>query len=136
MQTLTLLDYLNRFRYISTTELEAVRNYEQTLEQQGKDKELKEKIRLFQEIEGIVKDARTKSEIEVDVTKSKTNRLSGIKENQRQERELERQTLTNSDMGQLIHEMGDEDKEREWSKDENLTLFQKIQQQAWGEHHE
>lgn len=132
VQTLTLLEHLTKFRQMSLEEINAVRDFERTIESQSKDKELQEKIKLFQDLENIVKEAKIQTEAERDVTKSKSNRLTGIKENQRMERDVERKWVT---LQPIDHVEPIETHSEDTAEDE-LTLFRKIQELDWGENHE
>jgi transposase InsO family protein len=133
IQTLTLLAYLTKFYQMSMEEVEAIRDFERHIESQSKEKELQEKIKLFQDISDIVTVAKTKTEAERDVTKSKSQRLAGIKENQRLEREVERQGVKMPLPTPQDHEVPERLEDIDESE---LTLFRQMQAQAWGETHE
>ncbi|OLN21641.1 hypothetical protein BTO30_13830 [Domibacillus antri] len=87
----SLLEHLSMYSGKGEAEIEQIKNYEKELEKEGKERELQEKMKLFIEIEDIVKEAREKTEAERDYSKSKTQRLKGIKENQKNERLLQRE---------------------------------------------
>ncbi|MGO4271183.1 Mu transposase C-terminal domain-containing protein [Paenibacillus sp. TAF58] len=90
LQKLTLLDHLTKYANKGIEEIERMAEYEQSMDEKSKDRELQEKVKLFTEIEQIVKDAKRKTDSERDYSKSKSKRLAGIKENQRNERLLHR----------------------------------------------
>lgn len=87
---LTLLEHLMKYANKGIEEIEQMTKYEQKIDEKSKERELQEKIQLFTEIEHIVENAKRKTDSERDYGKSKTQRLTGIKENQRNERLLHR----------------------------------------------
>ncbi len=87
---LTLLDHLTKYANKGIEEIEKIATHEQKIDEKSKERELQEKVQLFTEIEHIVENAKRKTDSEKDYGKSKTQRLSGIKENQRNERLLHR----------------------------------------------
>ncbi|GIP52957.1 Mu transposase C-terminal domain-containing protein [Paenibacillus vini] len=89
---LTLLEHLMKYANKGIEEIEQMTKHEQQNDEKSKEKELQEKIQLFTEIEHIVESAKRKTDSERDYGKSKTQRLAGIKENQRNERLLHRAT--------------------------------------------
>ena len=88
---LTLLDHLTKFKGKGIEEIEQVIKREQAIDDKGKARELQEKMRLFDDIEKIIADGKQKTEEQKDNSVSKTQKLKGIKENQRKERELQRE---------------------------------------------
>lgn len=84
---LTLLDHLSKYRHKGIDEIEQIMRYEESLDSMGKEKELQAKMQLFDEIEAIVGEGRQRTKVEKDDELSKTERLRGIRENQRVERE-------------------------------------------------
>ncbi|GBF12605.1 Mu transposase C-terminal domain-containing protein [Tepidibacillus sp. HK-1] len=89
----SLLEHLSMYSNKGLEEIEQIKKYEKELEIKGKEKELQEKIKLYTEIEDIVKEARVKTEAEKDPSISKSKRIKGIKQNQRDERLLQRGKL-------------------------------------------
>lgn len=87
---LTLLDHLLKYENKGIEEIEQMIKHEQTMDERSKERELQEKVHLFAEIEHIVEEAKRKTASERDSGKSKSQRLAGIKENQRQERLFQR----------------------------------------------
>lgn len=87
---LTLLDHLMKYANKGIEEIDQMATHEQKIDEKSKERELQEKVQLFTEIEHIVENAKRKTDSEKDYGKSKTQRLAGIKENQRNERLLHR----------------------------------------------
>ncbi|WP_281759212.1 Mu transposase C-terminal domain-containing protein [Alicyclobacillus hesperidum] len=125
---LTLLEHLQQYRMKSEQEVEQIQALERERTNQSKERELQEKIKLFAEIDSIVQDARAKTEAERDTTISKTKRLSGIKENQRRERELEREKMRDNpkveDVPSILTFHDDDG--------DDLELFRTVQERNWG----
>ncbi|MCF8564689.1 transposase family protein [Alicyclobacillus tolerans] len=125
---LTLLEHLKQYSFKSEQEVEQIQALERERTNHSKERELKEKIKLFAEIDSIVQDARTKTEAERDTTISKTKRLANIKENQRREKELEREKMrenpTVEDESSILTFHDDDGDE--------LDLFRTVQEQNWG----
>lgn len=88
---LNLVEHLSKYKIKSLEEIEQIIKYEQSADSISKEKELQEKMKLFDDIEKIVEEGRQKTEAERDDSQSKTQRLKGIKENQRQERIRQRE---------------------------------------------
>lgn len=91
LHKLTLLEHLQMFSNKGIDEIEKLKKREQEMDNRNKEKELQEKMKLYNEIEDIVKEAREKTEAEKDYSKSKSQRIKGIKENQKNERLLQRE---------------------------------------------
>ncbi|MCM3591260.1 DNA-binding protein [Mesorhizobium sp. M00.F.Ca.ET.186.01.1.1] len=128
LQKLALLDHLLIFSNKGLEEIEQIKKYEQEVDMKSKEKELQEKMKLFKDIEQIVKDGRQKTDVERDDSKSKSKKIKGIKENQRVERLLQRQKAMNvqQDVNLVDSDMvlGEE------SEDE-LALFRQMQALDW-----
>ncbi|QSO48504.1 integrase catalytic domain-containing protein [Alicyclobacillus mengziensis] len=125
---LTLLDHLKQYSFKSEKEVEQIQALERERTNQSKERELKEKIKLFAEIDSIVQDARTKTEAERNVSISKTKRLRNIKENQRNERELEREKMRDNpkvEDAPLTLTSHDDD-------GDELNIFRTVQERNWG----
>ena len=97
-EELTLVEYLSKFKYMSIEDINSVITDEEVRSKQGKEQELQAKINLFNDIENIVAEAREKAGAEQDVNASKASRLRGIKENLKEEREVERKHRLNNQM--------------------------------------
>lgn len=128
LQKLALLDHLLIFNNKGLEEIDQIKKYEQEVDMKSKEKELQEKIKLFNDIEQIVKVGRQKTDVERDDRKSKSKKIKGIKENQRVERLLQRQKAMNvqQDVNLVDSDMvlGEE------SEDE-LALFRQMQALDW-----
>lgn len=118
----TLLEHLHTYYNKGIDEIEQLKKREQEMDSMNKEKELKEKMKLFSEIEDIVKEARKKTEAEKDYNKSKSQRLKGIKENQKNERLLQREMAKKERETEEFHdEFLEEEDEfamfRDWEED-------------------
>lgn len=125
---LTLLDHLTKYKGKGIEEIEQVIKYEQAIDNKGKARELQEKMRLFDDIEKIVADGKQKTEEEKDDSMSKTQKLKGIKDNQRKERELQRKLIQKEEVQVLEQEEIDEE-----NTDDELDLFRSLQGEDWNE---
>lgn len=120
----SLLEHLSMYSGKGEKEIEQIKNYEKELERAGKERELQEKMKLYTDIENIVKEAREKTEVERDYSKSNTQRLKGIKENQKNERLLQREKAKKErEMVAVFDEPLEEGDEfamfRDWEEDSN-----------------
>jgi len=87
---LHLLEHLTKYQDRGIDEIKSIIDYEKVTDSQSMEKELKEKMKLFDDIERIVEEGREKTKRSQDESISKTRKLMGIKENQRREREFHR----------------------------------------------
>lgn len=118
----SLLEHLSMYSGKGESEIEQIKYFEKELEKTGKESELQEKMKLFTEIEDIVKEAREKTEAEKDYSKSKSQRLKGIKENQKNERLLHREKAKKErEMEAIFDESLEEEDEfaifRDWEEE-------------------
>jgi transposase InsO family protein len=118
----TLLEHLHMYANKGIDEIEQLKKCEQEMDRKNKEKELQEKMKLYTEIEQIVKEAREKTEAEKDYSKSKSQRLKGIKENQKNERLLHREKAKKErEMEAILDESLEEEDEfamfRDWEED-------------------
>lgn len=90
---LTLLDHLTKFKNKGLEEINEIIKYEESLDSKSKEKELQAKMELFNDIESIVDKGRNNTLSEKDESLSKAQRLKGIRENQKMERELQRKKV-------------------------------------------
>lgn len=90
---LTLIEHLTKFKYKDLHEIEQILKYERAMDNKAKEKELQEKFKLFDDIEKIVEKGKEKMKEQKNESISKTQKLKGIKENQRNEREHHRSLL-------------------------------------------
>lgn len=125
---LTLLNHLTKFKGKGIEEIEQVIKHEQAIDNKGKARELQEKMRLFDDIEKIVADGKQKTEEQKDDSVSKTQKLKGIKENQRTERELQRNLIQKIEDPVLV-----EEEVAEEIIDDELDLFRSLQGDDWNE---
>ncbi|BAU29724.1 integrase-like protein [Aneurinibacillus soli] len=117
----SLLEHLSMYSNKGVNEIEQLKKHEQEIDSKNKEKELQEKIKLYSEIENIVKEARERTEAEKDHSKSKSQRIKGIKENQRNERMLQRKKAKEESVfKEFSDELNDEIDEfamfREWGE--------------------
>lgn len=119
---LSLVEHLIKYRNKGVEEVEQILKYEKSVDRVGKERELKEKMKLFDEIEAIVKEGKQKTVEQKDDAISKSKKLKGMKENRRKERELHRQEL---------HEQNDrlsnKVSEAEIDRNNDLDMFRRIQ---------
>ncbi|WP_071458439.1 cell envelope integrity protein TolA [Bacillus massilinigeriensis] len=118
----TLLEHLTSYSNMGIDEIEALKKLEQEMDNKNQEKELQEKMKLYSEIEDIVKEAREKTESERDYSKSKSQRIKGIKENQKNERLLQREMAKKErETESILDESIDEEDEfamfRDWEED-------------------
>jgi transposase InsO family protein len=119
---LTLLDHLTKFRSKGIEEIEQVIKHEQAIDHNGKERELQEKMKLFDDIEKIVAEGKQKTEEQKVDSMSKTQKLKGIKENQRKERESQRKLFQEEEDGVLEQQEVVED-----NINDELDLFRSLQ---------
>src|SRR5690625_710778 len=84
------LDNMTKYENKNRVEIDSMMNEENTQVKEAVERELIEKIKLFQEIESIVESGKSKTDAVIDPTISKTEKLTGIRENQIQERDFQR----------------------------------------------
>lgn len=128
IQKLTLVDHLLKYSNKSLEEIEQIKKFEQEVDLKSKEKELQEKIKLFEDIEQIVQVGRQKTDAERNDRKSKIKKIKGIKENQRVERLLQRERVITDQ--QDMNFVGSEKVSTEESEDE-LALFRQLQDLDW-----
>lgn len=128
---LTLLEHLSKFERKDLTEIEEIFKYESEQESKSKEMELQKKIELFRDIEDIVKMAKSKTESEEDIRKSKSEKLKNISENKQEERTFQRDKLKSGGNEQVWGERGLSDEIKQ-SESDGLDLFKQMQLQAWG----
>ncbi|EHJ01947.1 HMG-I and HMG-Y, DNA-binding [Clostridium sp. DL-VIII] len=85
--TLALVTYMEQYKGMGEEELNKIFEYEEKLNKEAGKKEIKEKIKLFDEIEKITSTAKQEQERFKDKNISKTARLKNIRENLEGERE-------------------------------------------------
>ena len=115
--TLTLVTYMEQYKDMSEEEINKVFQYEENLNKKSSEKEIKEKVALFNEIEKITSKAKTEQNRGKDKSISKTARLKNIRENLEEERKYFRN-------------------DKELDEDEDIMEFNKIIDEEWGEDYE
>ncbi|NNU78120.1 Mu transposase C-terminal domain-containing protein [Clostridium estertheticum] len=137
--TLTLVEHLKKYSNKSEYEIEEYFSQEKELNEKAKEKELSNKIKLFNEIESIVANARGEAVDSKDNTLSNRKRLSGIKENNRAEKELYRERLVFSKNENIEVDMVEENNENNENmeyKETELEIFGNVQEEYWGDSYE
>lgn len=118
----TLLEHLTSYSNMGIDEIEVLKKLEQEMDNKNQEKELQEKMKLYAEIEDIVKEAREKTEAEKDYSKSKSQRIKGIKEHQKNERLLQREKAKKEremevNLDESLEEVDEFAMFREWEED-------------------
>src|SRR5699024_3383460 len=90
---LTLVDHLTKYEGKAAAEIDQIIDYEKKTDEKSKEKELKEKMKLLDEIEDIIAKGKMKTEMQRIPNLSKTERLRGIRENNKKEKERQRALL-------------------------------------------
>lgn len=127
---LKLVEHLQKFNNKSEYEIDNYFKQEKEINESAKDKELQSKVKLYNDIEDIVKEARVSSKENKDNTLSKRKRLKGITENNRIERELHREKYFKSE------DKVDEEDNKEsivYQEDDELDIYSNINDETWGE---
>lgn len=93
--TLTLVTYMEHYKGMSEEEVNKIFEYEEKLNKKASEKEIQEKIKLFDEIEKISGKAKQEQERVKDKRISKTARLKNIRENLEEERNYFRKNSSN-----------------------------------------
>lgn len=125
---LTLLDHLTKYEHKGIHEIEQIIKHEDAMDGKSKERELQEKMKLYEDIQEIVGQGKKKTEAEKDETLSKTQRLRGIRENQREERELQRELKKEK---KEVVETLMVPTENNVKQDDELDLFRAIQKLDW-----
>lgn len=118
--TLTLVTYMEHYKGMSEEEINSILEHEEKLNKKASEKEVQEKIKLFDEIEKITNKAKTEQEKVKDKKISKTERLKNIRGNLERERDYYRKETINSA----------ED------LDEEIEVFNEIINDEWGDDYE
>ncbi|MCT4596027.1 MAG: Mu transposase C-terminal domain-containing protein [Anaeromicrobium sp.] len=123
-KTLSLLEHLSKYKGLSMDEYDEFQQHEKEMETKSKEKELQHKIKLYGEIEEIVGKAREKAEIQKDDTLSKSQRLKGITENNKIEKELYKEAIVIGEESKNIISEGTIEKEYD-----EFDIFTQIQEE-------
>lgn len=113
---LTLVTYMEQYKDLSEEELSKVLKYQQKMNTEASEMEIKEKVALFDEIEKITNKGREEQERSKDKSISKTQRLRNIRENLDNERKYMRNEQENYEEGNEIDEFNGILKE-EWGEE-------------------
>lgn len=109
LHRLSLVEHLISYSNKGIEEIEALRTQEKEAVNKGKEKELQEKLNLYSAIEEIAKEARKQTEAERDHSLSKSQRIKGIKENQHNEKMLQRELMKNATELEILDEPIDDE---------------------------
>lgn len=133
---LTILEHLTKYKNKGLDEIEQIMKYEESRDKKGEEQELQAKMELFDDIQTIVERGRKQTEAERNENLSKAERLRGIRDNQREEREYQREL--NKKRKETIEPPIETAQNLGNDEDENdeLELFRTIQQLDRNESHE
>lgn len=123
--TLELVNYLDKYKDLSEDEISKLIEYEEKLNNELKDKELKKKFELFNEIEEITNKAREEAKKTKDMNMNKSKRLQGIGENLELERKLNREVVFKNNEEELNND-----------KNLNFSIFEEIENDNWSDYYE
>lgn len=125
---LNLLEHLTKYENKGIDEIEQIIKHEQSMDNKSKEQELQEKMKLYDDIQTIVGQGKRNTEAEKDDSLSKTQRLRGIRENQWEERELQRElNIQKVEAGEtLMESVG-----KQGHTEDELDLFRAIQKLDW-----
>lgn len=93
--TLTLVTYMEQYKDMCEEELNKIFEYEEKLNKEASEKEIREKVTLFDEIEKITNKAKEEHLRSKDNKISKTQRLKNIRGNLEEERKYFRSNIVN-----------------------------------------
>ncbi|RDW18775.1 Mu transposase C-terminal domain-containing protein [Oceanobacillus chungangensis] len=128
---LTLLEHLTKYQHRGIDEIKQIIKYEESLDSKTKEKELQEKMKLYDDIQTIVGKGKKKTEMEKDDSLSKAERLRGIRDNQRQEKELQRELLRKKKKDLVMDTQSIVESQDIQDQDDELSMFRAIQQLDW-----
>ena len=114
IEILDLVSYMDKYRGLSLKEVKELNEYEAKINKLEKEIELQEKIKLFDSLDEIAKNAKEIFEKEVDVNIPKSHRLKNIKENLNNERIINRKKANDTD--------------------DELDLFLNVQEEGWDDY--
>lgn len=134
--TLSLVEHLQKYSNKSEYEIEEYFSQEKELNDKAKEYEISNKIKLFNDIENIVDNAREVAKVSKDNTLSNRQRLMGIKENNREEKELYREKLIFSKKQTEEENIIEDTNENIEYEDNDLEIFGNVQEEYWGDIYE
>ncbi|WP_051556554.1 Mu transposase C-terminal domain-containing protein [Alkalihalobacterium bogoriense] len=121
-----LLDYQARYKFKTFEDVAYLQQHEKVDKQSHKQDELKERIRLIEDVESIVKQAEKLAKNEI-VEMSKSSRVKGIKKN----RQLEIERMSKGEMLVSVPESYNHSSEHsQQCEDPDLVLFKKMQKKG------
>lgn len=123
--TLTLVTYMDIYKDMSEEEINKIFEYENKLNKEASEREIREKVNLYDEIEKIAGKAKLEQERFKDKTISKTARLKNIRDNLEDERKYFRNES----------DLYDEFEQREEDRNSELDIFDDVASE-WGNDYE
>lgn len=117
--TLHLVTHLKHYKGLSKEELEKIIEYEKELNKRAEEEELKEKLKLYSEIENIAKEAKQEQIRNRDNKLSNSKRLRNIRGNLEEERKYFRKNLDLIDP---------------YEEDNELNLFENEEDEWWNDY--
>ncbi|HBJ1652021.1 Mu transposase C-terminal domain-containing protein [Clostridium botulinum] len=118
--TLTIVTYMEQYKDMSEEEVNKVFEYQDKMNKESSELEIREKLALFDEIENITQKAKEEQLRSKNNTISKTQRLKNIRENLEEERKLFRNNTSEDD--DYINE--------------EINEFNKIMNAEWSDYYE
>jgi len=137
IRKLTLVEHLKKYSNKSESEISDYLRQGKEINDLARERELSNKIKLFNEIEAITNRAREEYKDGRDDSLSKRKRLKGIDENNKRERELNRQELVSRASYEETVEANSEDikhseiKQSDENANDDLGLFINVQEEHW-----
>ncbi|MDY4544291.1 MAG: DDE-type integrase/transposase/recombinase [Bacilli bacterium] len=123
---LKLVSYQEQYKNLGEEELKQVIEYEKKLNKEAEEKEIREKINLYDEIEKVTSKAKEEAERSKDKSISKSKRLKGIRENLDEERKRIREEEKTENKNLKITEE---------IEDDELSVFE-MSDKEWGDYYE
>ena len=130
--TLQLVTHLKHYKGLSEEELNKIIEYEKKLNKKAEENELKAKVDLYSEIEEIAGKAKIEQKKIKDTSLSKSSRLRNIRDNLEAERRHFREE--SAELRGYYHK--DNADIRQDSIDDELSLFEKVAEDEWGDDYE
>ncbi|UOQ84651.1 Mu transposase C-terminal domain-containing protein [Gracilibacillus salinarum] len=125
---LHLLEHLTKYENKGIDEINQIIKHEQSIDNRSKEQELQEKMKLYDDIQTIVGQGKKKTAAQKDDSLSRAQRLRGIRENQREKRELKRElNIQKVEAGETLMESV----EKQGHTEDELDLFRAIQELDW-----
>lgn len=131
--TLYLVTHLKHYKGLSEEELNKIIEYEKKLNKKAEENELKAKVDLYSQIEEIADRAKIEQDKIKDTTLSKSSRLRNIRDNLEAERRHFR--VESADLRGYYHK-DNADIRQDSIDDDELSLFEKVAEDEWGDDYE